>query len=123
VVTNPQSRTDVHEIADGIFRINTPIDIPGDPGGFNFNQYLIRDEQPLLFHTRPRRLFPLVREAVAVVMPVARAPRGHAAADACVHARQRVARGWRGVVAGAGEAAGVALSSGERGRSAACPLE
>jgi hypothetical protein len=59
VVTNPQSRTNnVHEIADGIFRINKPIDIPGDPGGFNFNQYLIRDEQPLLFHTRPRRLFP-----------------------------------------------------------------
>ena len=72
MITNAQSRTNVHEIADGIFRINTPIDIPGGPGGFNFNQYLIRDEQPLLFHTGPRRLFPLVREAMAAVMPVER---------------------------------------------------
>ena len=33
---------------------------PGRPGSFNFNQYLIVDEAPLLFHTGPRRLFPLV---------------------------------------------------------------
>jgi flavorubredoxin len=72
MITNPQSRTNVHEIADGLFRINTPIDIPGGPGGFSFNQYLIRDEQPLLFHTGLRRLFPFVREAVAAVMPVER---------------------------------------------------
>ena len=42
------------------------------PGGFTFNQYLVVDEQPLLFHTGPRRMFPLVREAVAAVMPVER---------------------------------------------------
>ena len=66
------SGTRVHEIADGIFRLNTPIDIPGGPGQFNFNQYLIVDEQPLLFHTGPRRLFPRVREAMAAVMPVER---------------------------------------------------
>jgi flavorubredoxin len=66
------SGTRVHEIADGIYRINTPIDIPGGPGQFNFNQYLIVDEQPLLFHTGPRRLFPRVREAAAAVMLVER---------------------------------------------------
>jgi preprotein translocase subunit SecB len=38
--------------------------IPGGPGQFNFNQYLIEDEKPLLFHAGPRRLFPHVREAV-----------------------------------------------------------
>lgn len=63
------SGTNVHEIADGIFRINTPVHFEGT-GGFSFNQYLIVDDEPLLFHTGPRRMFPLVREAVASVMPV-----------------------------------------------------
>ena len=71
MITNSQSRTNVHEIADGIYRINTPIDFP-DGNGFSFNQYLVLDDQPLLFHTGPRRLFPLVREAVAALMPVER---------------------------------------------------
>jgi flavorubredoxin len=71
MITNPQTRTNIHEIADGIYRINTPIDFP-DGNGFSFNQYLLVDEQPLLFHTGPRRLFPLVREAMAAVMPVER---------------------------------------------------
>ena len=68
MITNPQSRTRVDEIADGVYRISTPVtDLPG---GLTFNQYLIADEAPLLFHTGPRRMFPLVREAVARVMPV-----------------------------------------------------
>ena len=33
--------TSVHEIADGIYRISVPITLPGGPGGFTFNQYLI----------------------------------------------------------------------------------
>ncbi len=69
-ITNAQSGTNVHEIADGIYRINTPLVIPGDPFGFSFNQYLVRDDQPLLYHTGPRRMFALVREAVASVLPV-----------------------------------------------------
>jgi flavorubredoxin len=69
-VTNKQSGTNVDEIADGIYRINTPVVIEGGPGGFSFNQYLIVDEEPLLFHTGPRKMFALVREAVASVMPV-----------------------------------------------------
>jgi flavorubredoxin len=67
-ITNRESGTNIHEIADGIYRINTPV--PVVPGGFSFNQYLIVDEHPLLFHTGQRKLFPLVREAVAHVMPV-----------------------------------------------------
>lgn len=69
-ITNQQSGTNVHEIAGGIYRINTPVQIEG-AGGFSFNQYLILDEEPLLFHTGPRRMFPLVREAVETVLPVA----------------------------------------------------
>jgi len=67
-VTNRSSGTNVHEIAEGIYRINTPLEIEG-AGGFSFNQYLVADEEPLLFHTGPRKMFPLVREAVASVMP------------------------------------------------------
>jgi flavorubredoxin len=70
MITNTQSGTNVHEIADGIFRINTPISIPGLE--FNFNQYLIVDDEPLLFHTGLRKLFPVVRDAVANVMPLER---------------------------------------------------
>jgi flavorubredoxin len=71
MITNPQYGTNVHEIADGIYRINTPVDIPGEPA-FNFNQYLLIDDEPLLFHTGPRQLFPLVRDAIASLMPVER---------------------------------------------------
>ena len=85
-VTNTQSGTNVHEIADGIFRINTPVVLPGDAGGFSFNQYLIVDDEPLLFHTGLRHLFPLVREAVAHVMPVEQLRHvafSHVEADEC----------------------------------------
>lgn len=68
MITNEQSGTRLDEIADGIYRIATPLDIPGDPNGFSFNQYLVVDDAPLLYHTGPRRLFPLVREAVAAVL-------------------------------------------------------
>ena len=84
--TNTQSGTNVHEIADGIFRINTPMMLPGDAGAFSFNQYLILDDEPLLFHSGLRELFPLVREAVAHVMPVARLRHvafSHVEADEC----------------------------------------
>ena len=70
MITNAQSGTNVEEIAPGIYRINTPLDIPG--GAFSFNQYLVEDAEPLLFHTGPRRLFPLVREAVNHVLPAER---------------------------------------------------
>jgi len=68
-VTNTQSGTNVHEVTDGIYRINTPVQIAG-AGEFSFNQYLIVDDEPLLFHTGLRKMFPLVREAVASVLPV-----------------------------------------------------
>jgi flavorubredoxin len=71
MITNPQTRTNIQEIAPSIYRINTPVDLPGGQA-FSFNQYLVVDDQPLLFHTGPRRMFELVREAVATVMPVQR---------------------------------------------------
>jgi flavorubredoxin len=68
-VTNRQPGTNVHEVADRIYRISTPVAIEG-AGGFSFNQYLIVDDEPLLFHTGPRKMFPIVREAVAGLLPV-----------------------------------------------------
>ena len=72
MITNTQSGTNIQEIADGIYRINTPISLPGGVGQFNFNQYLIDDEEPMLFHTGLRGTFPLVREAIDTVVPVNR---------------------------------------------------
>jgi flavorubredoxin len=71
MITNASSGTNLHEIASGIYRINTPIQVPGGPD-FNFNQYLVADDEPLLFHTGPRRMFPLVAEAIGKVLPLER---------------------------------------------------
>lgn len=67
-ITNSTSGTNVHEIAAGIFRISTPVPPSQMPGGFTFNQILVVDQAPLLFHTGPRGMFSLVREAVRHVL-------------------------------------------------------
>lgn len=70
-ITNPQSNTSIAEIGDGIYRISTPVSPnPALPGGFTFNQFLIVDDEPLLFHTGLRGLFPVVSEAIEAVIPV-----------------------------------------------------
>ncbi len=68
MITNSASGTNLHEIAPGIYRINTPVPIPG--GDFSFNQYLVADDEPLLFHTGMRGLFPVVSEAISKVLPL-----------------------------------------------------
>jgi flavorubredoxin len=86
IITNSQSGTNIEEIAEGIYRINTPVSIEGGPGGFSFNQYLIVDDEPLLFHTGPRKMFPLVREAASSVIPVEQLRHiafSHVEADEC----------------------------------------
>ena len=84
-VTNSQSGTNVNEVSDGIYRINTPVMFENG-NSFSFNQYLISDDEPLLFHTGPRKMFPLVREAVTSVLPVERLRYiafSHVEADEC----------------------------------------
>lgn len=56
----------IDQIADDTYRINHPIQIPGG-GGFSFNQYLVIDEEPLLFHTGLRGGFEETRDAVSRV--------------------------------------------------------
>ena len=67
-ITNTQSGTNVQEIEAGIYRISTPIPPSQLPGGFTFNQFLLVDDAPMLYHTGMRGLFPLVREAVEHVL-------------------------------------------------------
>lgn len=81
---NASVTTTVDEIAGGIFRISTPFDAV--PGGFTFNQFLIVDDEPLLFHTGLRHLFPAVRDAIGRVLPVERLRYiafSHVEADEC----------------------------------------
>jgi flavorubredoxin len=59
------------QIADLIYRISTHVPDVG-PTGFTFNQFLVDAEEPLLYHTGMRQLFPLVRDAIEQVMPVDR---------------------------------------------------
>jgi flavorubredoxin len=68
--TNQESGTNINEIASGIYRISTPVPPEIVPGGFTFNQYLVADDDPLLYHTGPRKMFPLVCQAIASVLPL-----------------------------------------------------
>jgi flavorubredoxin len=78
--------TRLDEIADGIFRISTFMPEVAPPAGFAFNQFLIAADEPLLFHTGHRRLFPSVHEAVSRVIDPERLrwiSFGHVEADEC----------------------------------------
>ncbi len=77
--------TRVDQIADRIYRISTCIPEVA-PGGFTFNQFLVDAEEPLLYHTGMRQLFPLVSEAVQRIMPMERLrwiAFAHVEADEC----------------------------------------
>jgi len=67
---NKEDSTRIDEITNGIYRISTPVPPAVVPGGFTFNQYLIVDDAPLLYHTGPHKMFPLVCEAIASVIPI-----------------------------------------------------
>lgn len=60
--------TKIDEIGERAYRLSTFIPEVG-PAGLTFNQFLILGDEPLLFHTGLRKMFPLVREAVGKLMP------------------------------------------------------
>lgn len=66
------THTRIDEIAEGIYRISTAIPPEAMPGGFTFNQFLIAGDEPLLYHTGLRRLFPDVCTAIERVLPISR---------------------------------------------------
>jgi flavorubredoxin len=77
--------TKIDEIGPRIYRLSTLAPDIG-PTGFTFNQFLLDDEEPLLFHTGHRSMFPMVRDAIERVMPVDRLrwiTFGHVESDEC----------------------------------------
>ena len=77
--------TKVDEIAPSIYRISTCVPEIG-PDGFTFNQFLLDDDEPLLFHTGHRSMYPAVAEAIEKVMPLDRLRWigfGHVESDEC----------------------------------------
>lgn len=74
--------TQITEVAPDLFRITTYL----EPLNLQFSQFLVRDAEPLLYHTGPRALFPAVKEAVASLIDI-RALRwigfSHCEADEC----------------------------------------
>ena len=83
--------TRVTEVANDIFQLTTFI----AEANFSFNQYLVKADEPLLFHTGGRQLFPLVKDAVATVLPpetVRWISFGHVESDECGSMNQ-----WLGV--------------------------
>ncbi len=78
--------TRINEIADGIYRLSTFVPEVAPPYGLTFNQFLIKAEQPLLFHLGHRRMFPAISAAVAKIMPLDRLrwlTFSHVEADEC----------------------------------------
>jgi flavorubredoxin len=76
----------INEIADGIYRLSTYVPDIAPPAGFTFNQFLILGDEPLLFHTGLRKMFPVILDTISRIMPVERLrwiAFGHFEADEC----------------------------------------
>jgi flavorubredoxin len=74
--------TRIDEIADDVFRLSTFV----PDANIMFNQFVVRAEEPLLFHCGLRALFPLVSDAVSRVVPLDQLrwiTFGHVEADEC----------------------------------------
>ncbi len=79
-------QTRIDEIASGIYRLSTFMPEIAPPAGLVFNQFLVLGDEPLLFHTGYRQMFPLVRAAVGRLVPPERLrwiAFGHYEADEC----------------------------------------
>jgi flavorubredoxin len=93
--------TNLDEIAPNIYRLSTLVPDIG-PSGFTFNQFLLDDEEPLLFHTGHRSMFPSICEAIERVMPVDRLRWigfGHVESDECGSMNEFLAAAPRAQVA------------------------
>jgi flavorubredoxin len=78
--------TRISEIASGIYRLSTYLPEIAPPAGFTFNQFLVLGDEPLLFHTGLRRMFPNNREALSRIISPERLrwiAYGHFEADEC----------------------------------------
>ncbi len=62
--------TTITEIAQGIYRLSTFVPDIAPPAGFTFNMFLVVGDEPLIFHTGLRKMFPLNFAAVSRIIPV-----------------------------------------------------
>jgi flavorubredoxin len=78
--------TRIGEIGDGIYRLSTYAPQVAPPAGLTYNVFLILGDEPLLFHTGKRRMFPDLSAALARVLPLERLRWigfGHYESDEC----------------------------------------
>lgn len=78
--------TRIYEIADGIYRLSTFVPDIGGPAGFTFNQFLVQGEDPLMFHTGLRKMFPMNAAALGRIIDPSTLrwiSYGHFEADEC----------------------------------------
>jgi flavorubredoxin len=78
--------TKITEISGGIYRLSTFVPQIAPPAGFTFNQFLVLGDDPLLFHTGLRQMFPLIHSAIGrLILPerLRWITFGHYEADEC----------------------------------------
>jgi flavorubredoxin len=105
--------TRIDEIADGIYRLSTYVAEVAPPAGFTFNQFLVKADEPLLFHCGMRGIFPLVSQAVGRIVPVDSlrwVGFGHVEADECGAMNQWLQAAPRATVAHGQIACAVSLN-------------
>jgi flavorubredoxin len=105
--------TRIDEIAEGIYRLSTFVPEIAPPAGFTFNQFLLLGDEPLLFHTGLRRMFPSVSAALARIIPPARLrwiAFGHVEADECGAMNEWLALAPQACVAHGATACNVSLN-------------
>jgi flavorubredoxin len=76
----------IDEIGDGLFRVSVFDSRVAPPHGFTFNHFLLMADEPMLFHTGKRGMFPEVSAGVAKLIALDRIRWigfGHFEADEC----------------------------------------
>jgi flavorubredoxin len=78
--------TTIDEIADGIYRLSTYAPQVAPPAGLTYNVFVVLGDEPLLFHTGKRGMFPDLLAALGRVLPPERLrwiSFGHYESDEC----------------------------------------
>ena len=60
----------ITQVASDLYRVSVAMPPQFIPGGFSLNQYLLMDEQPLLFHKGPLRLFAFFSQCLQAMLPL-----------------------------------------------------
>ena len=79
-------QTRIDEIAAGVYRLSVYVPDIAPPVGFTFNHFLVRADEPMLFHCGLRAMFPTLSEAVGRLIPIETLRWigfGHVEADEC----------------------------------------